>query len=144
MRPQATSSPRGLLAAASLGLLVAATGGCKQNEGDRCQLDSDCAEGYSCCILSTTIQKQGTCQTAARCGTVADLGPDTGGSDFMAEGGSHDAKGSDKKKSDGGSIDSASADTFTADTKAAPDTKPTPDTKAAPDTQPVPDVAKIQ
>jgi hypothetical protein len=31
--------------------------GCKQSEGDRCQLDSDCGDNLRCCIQNTTAAR---------------------------------------------------------------------------------------
>jgi hypothetical protein len=37
--------------------------GCKQGEGERCQLRSDCAEGLQCVVpMSESCQNGGTCQ----------------------------------------------------------------------------------
>ena len=57
-------------------LMVALFAGCKQVDGERCQIDSDCEEGLICCVLPNKTTK-GTCREKSRC-TATDSGlPDS-------------------------------------------------------------------
>ena len=53
-------------------LAVALMAGCKQEDGERCQIDSDCEEGLICCVLPNK-QTKGTCREKSRC-TATDSG----------------------------------------------------------------------
>ena len=53
-------------------LAVALMAGCKQEDGERCQIDSDCEEGLICCVLPNKTTK-GTCREKTRC-TATDSG----------------------------------------------------------------------
>jgi hypothetical protein len=49
-------------------LLLVLLGGCKQDEGERCQIDRDCTEGLICCTLGRDAAvSEGICRTAADC-----------------------------------------------------------------------------
>jgi hypothetical protein len=48
--------------------------GCKQQEGDRCEVNSDCVSGLVCNLSSNPVN--GTCQTSATTPTVP--APDAG------------------------------------------------------------------
>lgn len=51
-----TFRPLARIAAAGAALLLLGAAGCKQGEGERCQLDSDCADGLVCNQATTTCQ----------------------------------------------------------------------------------------
>ena len=53
-------------------LMVALGAGCKQTDGERCQIDTDCEEGLICCVLPNKTTK-GTCREKTRC-TATDSG----------------------------------------------------------------------
>jgi hypothetical protein len=54
---------RPLCVAAPLALAVLTSSGCKQNEGERCQVQSDCADGLLCILPAGGSQQTGgTCQ----------------------------------------------------------------------------------
>jgi hypothetical protein len=62
---------RALCVAAPLALVVVAASGCKQNEGERCQVQSDCADGLLCILPAGGSQQTGgTCQKS---GAALDL-----------------------------------------------------------------------
>jgi hypothetical protein len=93
-------------------------GGCKQKEGDRCQLDSDCSEGLFCCVNPGELAKGGICTLPGRCELKGDQGPGNDGP--RKEGGAADKPAGEKGAGDG----------------TPPDNKtPTPDTKAPADTR---------
>lgn len=93
-------------------------GGCKQKEGDRCQLDSDCSEGLFCCVNPGEVAKGGICTLPGRCELQGDQGPGPDGP--RKEVGAPDRTPAERGGGDG----------------TAPDTKtPTPDTKAPADTR---------
>ncbi len=102
-------------------------GGCKQKEGDRCQLDSDCSEGLFCCVNPGERAKGGICTLPGRCELQGDQGP-----------------GIDGPRREGGAVDRAPGESGASDgTK--PDTQSTPDTTAPADTKvdspsPAPDI----
>ncbi len=111
--------------AAVAALLLALTlTGCKQSEGDRCQMDSDCAEGLICCTL-TGASTEGTCQLKARC-NATDGGADQTTYDAMTDLGAGDAA-ADRLSA----ADSAAADAARPDTAAPQPDLALPDTKAA-------------
>ena len=53
----------------SVTLLLLLTGGCGQNDGGRCQVTSDCADGLVC---SEGTTGNGICKPAGTPGTIAD------------------------------------------------------------------------
>lgn len=56
-------------------VLLFLVGSCKQNEGDRCQIDSDCSEGLICCrAFNISAAVGGTCHPADKCDTAYDGG----------------------------------------------------------------------
>ncbi len=72
MRGSATKALYGVLLGAAL--LV---GGCKQNDGERCQINDDCASNY-CELAGNTVAMGGFCRNTATttvdmAGTTADL-----------------------------------------------------------------------
>lgn len=113
---------------ASLGLallLTASLSGCKQEEGDRCQLDSDCSDGLICCftVNPPPLEQRylgGTCTTPIQCSPgQPDLGELTDGGTLLdAEG---DTPQSDSTPAPEASVDGPSADSATVDT-GSPDT----------------------
>jgi len=113
-------------------LVLALLSGCKQKQGDRCQMTSDCEDNLVCCVSGSQVVTGGLCYPQEKCGAIT------------VDGGTKDIGQKDIQKIP----DKASGDKPPTDTKAptpdtkAPDTKaPTPDTKApTPDTQaPTPD-----
>ena len=106
-----------LLAVAALSLA-----GCKQAEGERCQMDSDCDDGLQCCKVQG---KPAVCKPTGKCGDTA------------ADGGSTDGGKLDGGKSDG----TSGKDVLVIDTAATADTTSTPDTTAKADTAATPDQA---
>ncbi len=48
-------------------------GGCKQNDGERCQIDDDCATGLVCVLSSTTREAGGYCRGTNTPTTQPDL-----------------------------------------------------------------------
>lgn len=62
-----------------VGTALLSWGGCKQGEGERCQLDSDCEDGLRCLILSGNTE--GTCQS---------VGQKDAGTDATVDGGKVD------------------------------------------------------
>jgi hypothetical protein len=108
--------------------------GCKQDEGERCQLDSDCSDGLLCCFgPGETKLTGGRCLPENRCvarpqdGAVEDgsLEPDIGPDGPL---------GDTAPPEDTTPLEDTSPDE---DTTAALDTAPAPDT--APDVTPAPD-----
>ena len=61
------------LAASALALALAAVG-CKQGQGDRCQVDSDCDDARCVYPSSSPVTAQG-----GRCGVAPTVGPSTDG-----------------------------------------------------------------
>lgn len=107
-----------------LAVFVTLAPGCKQAEGDRCQLDSDCEDGLVCCIDQQQANLGGVCQPQGKCGpTPADAGSDGTVTDGAPDG--------ELPPDQGPSPDSAA----TPDQGPAPDVTPTPDTTSAPDQQ---------
>jgi hypothetical protein len=117
-----------VIACGALALTLVA--GCKQKQGDRCQMNSDCEDNLVCCVSGSQVVTGGLCYPQEKCGTIA------------VDGGAKDIGQKDKPIPDKAPGDK----TLTPDTKApTPDTKaPTPDTKApTPDTKaPTPDQTK--
>jgi hypothetical protein len=99
--------------------------GCKQAEGDRCQLDSDCDDGLICCYFTTKTVKEGICLPQSKC----DLTPESDGGqeDSAVDGPEQDSE----SQPDTVSPDTVAPDTVAPDT-VAPDTV-SPDT-VSPDT----------
>lgn len=89
---------------------------CKQGEGDRCQLDSDCDDGLVCCVDSAKVAQGGVCRPAGKC----DLAPTDGGTDGKVDGGKVDGQTSDTKPSP----DQKPVYDFKADSKPTTDSKP--------------------
>ena len=54
-------------------LFLAVTASCKQAEGDRCQLDEDCAEGLYCELAGNTRAQGGFCKSPTSTTTTVDL-----------------------------------------------------------------------
>lgn len=65
-----TGIPIMLLGAALLSSLLA---GCKQAEGERCQIDDDCMSGLACVLSSTTREAGGYCKSTTAPAVVPDL-----------------------------------------------------------------------
>lgn len=59
-----------LLGAALLSSLLA---GCKQAEGERCQIDDDCMPGLACVLSSTTREAGGYCKSTTAPAVLPDL-----------------------------------------------------------------------
>lgn len=59
-----------LLGAALLTSLLA---GCKQAEGERCQIDDDCMPGLTCVLSSTTREAGGYCKSSSAPAVMPDL-----------------------------------------------------------------------
>ncbi len=56
--------------------LVCAVASCKQGQGERCQLDSDCESGLKCVTgASQSVPPEGQCEPSGF--TTQDAGPDT-------------------------------------------------------------------
>jgi hypothetical protein len=115
--------------------------GCKQGEGDRCQLDEDCSEGLRCCYqvanpsAQDIIETGGTCTPNDKCTLKQDasigddLGSDLGADGTTPDDAKVDAPAADSApKPDTGKPDTGKPDTGTPDT-GTPDTG-TPDTSA--------------
>ena len=83
--------------AAALILALACSSGCKQAQGERCQVESDCQSGLVCCVTEDNRAVGGQCQPAARCEVT------------RSDSGTTDATGGD------GTLDAAPADTTVAD-----------------------------
>jgi hypothetical protein len=121
-------------------LALTLLGGCKQKQGDRCQMTSDCEDTLVCCVNSGQVVLGGLCYPQDKCGTIAaDSGvKDIGQKDQVV---TDKAPGDKTPTPDGKTADTKVTDTKapTSDTKAPPDatgptpdtTSPTPDTKAA-------------
>jgi hypothetical protein len=63
---------------------LAIASGCAQGQGERCQVQSDCATGLQCVLpAGGTPQAGGTCQPLADAGT---FGPDMSVVDMAAHG----------------------------------------------------------
>lgn len=107
--------------------------GCKQSEGDRCQLDSDCDDGLICCYFTTKTVKEGICLPPSKCDLTPepDSGTEDGGEDGAIDGPAQDTVKPDTVKPDTVAPDTVAPDTVAPDT-VAPDTV-APDT-FAPDT----------
>jgi hypothetical protein len=65
-----TGIPIMLLGAALLSSLLA---GCKQAEGERCQIDDDCMSGLACVLSSTTREAGGYCKSTTAPAVLPDL-----------------------------------------------------------------------
>jgi hypothetical protein len=120
-----------LLFAAGIFLAGASSTGCKQGEGDRCEVASDCSGGLTCHNPSLT---GGTCTSNPNAGPALDASADVRISD---SGALVDASGADLGVSPDGAttdgaavIDVAGGDATAADV--APDTHPDA-TDATPD-----------
>jgi hypothetical protein len=57
-----TGIPKMLLGAALLSSVLS-LGGCKQNEGERCQIDDDCSTGLICVLIGSTRDVGGYCKS---------------------------------------------------------------------------------
>lgn len=116
-----TTSRRLLLVA----LLALPAAGCKQKQGDRCQLTSDCDDGLICLIKSTdNLATGGTCQPPGTVIPDASVPVDFAGIDGATA------------SADGGTDDGAAPDLGVAE-----DATVAPDLTAAPDLAEVPDLA---
>lgn len=130
-----------MLALVSLLLLAVGGAGCKQAEGERCQIDSDCDDGLICCDESGS---GGICKPKSKCGqTPTDAGtdgtvtpeagtkeagtPDTG----AKEAGTKEAGTKEAGTPDTGTPDTGTPDTGTPDTGATPDQSASADSAAA-------------
>lgn len=60
-------------AALFTGLCAGLLSGCKQNEGERCQIDDDCATGLICTLSGTTREAGGYCRGTTSTTTQPDL-----------------------------------------------------------------------
>ena len=111
----------------SLALLIApvALSGCKQTEGERCQVDADCDDGLRCCYGTTlnptseqrAVGEGAVCVAAANCG-----GQTTPDASVEEDGATKDsAVEEDAPASDTAKPDSAKPDTLAPDS-AKPDT----------------------
>jgi hypothetical protein len=99
---------------------------CKQKEGDRCNLESDCEGGLTCCVLPAKRAEGGKCLPMSKCDLAA---TDSGPTDAKTEG-----RTDAKPPLD---VNQLPLDLkLVPDLKAAPDLKPTPDLKPAPDSKP--------
>ena len=65
-----TGIPSMLLGAALLTGLLA---GCKQNEGERCQIDDDCSGGLYCELIGPTRDVGGYCKSTTSTPVINDL-----------------------------------------------------------------------
>lgn len=98
-----------VLTGAALALFISA-GGCKQGDGERCQIDSDCDDTLVCCLVDDQPTK-GICKTEARC----------------------QKQSTDSGPLDGGQGDAITVDTAITDTAATPDKGGTVDKGMTPD-----------
>ncbi len=115
---------RSVLPAGALLIAALPLGSCKQQEGDRCNLDSDCASGLFCCVLPSKRAEGGKCLPTSKC----ELTPtDSGPSDAKTEGKTDATPAVDGKQppADLGTPDHP----LTSDVKATPDSKPQGDAK---------------
>ena len=62
-----------MLLGAALFTGLLSLGGCKQNDGERCQIDDDCATGLICVLSSTTREAGGYCRGTSTPTTLPDL-----------------------------------------------------------------------
>jgi hypothetical protein len=76
----AKSFQQASIARLALVLAVVALSGCLKDEGETCQVDSDCSSGLLCSIAPST--ERGVCKTAA---AAADAGPADAGSEQDAD-----------------------------------------------------------
>ncbi len=60
-------------AALSALLFIAMTASCKQGEGERCQLDEDCTEGFYCELAGNTRAQGGFCKAPGGTTAVVDM-----------------------------------------------------------------------
>ena len=67
-----TGTPIMLLGAALLTSLLS-LGGCKQNEGERCQIDDDCSTGLYCELIGPTRDVGGYCKSTIPTTVYIDL-----------------------------------------------------------------------
>jgi hypothetical protein len=119
--------------------LVASLAGCKQGEGDRCQLDSDCEDGLRCCYDPARITKGGVCRAEGQC----DLSRQDGGTDGAVDGAPDKTVTDQTPKIDEGTPDKGTPDKGPPDTQPTPDTTPTPDVTKTPDQKSVPDTFTV-
>jgi hypothetical protein len=103
-----------------------ALSGCKQHEGDRCQLDSDCEEGLTCCVEEINRLLGGRCFSAGQCDKQS---KDSGVKDL----GQPIDSGTDATVKKDVAIDQGKDTKPTIDHDLAKDTKPTMDQKATAD-----------
>ena len=127
--------------ATALLLLATLLLGCKQGEGDRCQLDSDCEDDLVCCVDPAHIHEGGICRPTGKCDqNPVDSGPDAppleaGPDSLIPDGPIPDGPVSDGPVSDGPSPDKGpTPDVAQADTTPTPDTTPAPDQQISVDT----------
>ncbi|MCB9557537.1 MAG: hypothetical protein H6707_15625 [Deltaproteobacteria bacterium] len=98
---------RWLIGALATALLLAPIA-CRQSEGDRCQVTSDCEGDLICCVRPEERRLGGTCQLQRRCElTRTDAGPTDAST---RDGASKDGAGKDGASKDGASKDGASKD----------------------------------
>jgi hypothetical protein len=110
----------------SLLLVASLATGCKQGEGDRCQLDSDCEGDLVCCVDPSQVNQGGVCRQAGKC----DLTPADSGTDAITEAGEPDLEG---PLPDQGPAETGTPDTLPDQSlldQMIPDTAPAPDQKS--------------
>jgi hypothetical protein len=121
-------------------LIASLTTGCKQGEGDRCQLDSDCEDGLLCCIDPARLNEGGVCRPEGKC----DLTRRDGGTDGAVDVGPDDDGTPDKSVADQApKADEGPNPDKGSDTQPVPDTTPTPDVTPAQDQKSVPDTFTV-
>ena len=54
-------------------LFLTVTASCKQGEGERCQLDEDCTEGFYCELAGNTRAQGGFCKAPGGTTAVVDM-----------------------------------------------------------------------
>jgi hypothetical protein len=120
-------------ASAILATTLCLAAGCKQGEGDSCQLDSDCEGDLICCVQPGTLKKggHGQCLPKSKCDQETDGGVDAG-EDAGGDGPAVDAEQPDAKQPDAKQPDAKQPDAKQPDAKVTPDAA-TPDTATSVD-----------
>jgi hypothetical protein len=112
-----------------LSLLTAPLAGCKQKEGEHCNVSSDCEEGLVCCVTRENQNVGGECYRQEQCDYTA---ADSGVPEVKEDGGAEDAEPAQEDAEPA----QEDAEPAQEDVGPDPDTTPDPDTRADPDSGP--------
>lgn len=114
------------------GILTLSTG-CKQGEGDRCQLDSDCGDNLVCCVDPANLNEGGICRPQGKC----DLNPTDSGTDGTSQDAEPDLVEADGPTPDQATPDQGPTPDKGVDQALTPDVTPAPDQQSSADSTPL-------